>query len=221
MAGDNTLIVTTRTGVRPLGVRGEPLHNAAGQLRRVLQRRLGEQAADLLFFSGQYRNYVLGDFAGAKPLLVRSLAICARVFGPDHLSTAHCLNDLGVAYSFAGDHAAAKPLQERALAIREKALGPEHPYTAQSLCNLAEALVGLGEYAAARPLAERAAAAHEKALGPEHRTTATTPPRVSKKPKARQTPTVALSLVTSMAFKTPSVNAVTWAEMAPGWRSVV
>src|SRR5215470_1292301 len=48
MAGDNTLIVTTRAGVRPLGVRGEPLHNAAAQLRRVVRRRLGNQAADLL-----------------------------------------------------------------------------------------------------------------------------------------------------------------------------
>jgi len=44
----STLIVTTRTGVRPLGVRGEPLHNAAAQLRRVVQRRLGDHAADLL-----------------------------------------------------------------------------------------------------------------------------------------------------------------------------
>src|SRR5690242_11635619 len=48
MPGDSTLIVTTRTGVRPLGVRGEPLHNAAGQLRRVVRRRLGDQVADLL-----------------------------------------------------------------------------------------------------------------------------------------------------------------------------
>ena len=48
MAGENTLIVTTRSGVRPLGVRGEPLHNAASQLRRVIQRRLGRPAADLL-----------------------------------------------------------------------------------------------------------------------------------------------------------------------------
>jgi len=44
----STLIVTTRSGVRPLGVRGEPLHNAAGQLRRVIRRRLGDTAADLL-----------------------------------------------------------------------------------------------------------------------------------------------------------------------------
>lgn len=48
MAGESTLIVSTRTGVRPLGVRGEPLHNAAGQLRRVIRRRLGDASADLL-----------------------------------------------------------------------------------------------------------------------------------------------------------------------------
>ena len=48
MSGEATLIVTTRSGVRPLGVRGEPLHNAAPQLRRVVRRRLGDAAADLL-----------------------------------------------------------------------------------------------------------------------------------------------------------------------------
>jgi hypothetical protein len=48
MAGESTLIVTTRSGVRPLGVRGEPLHNAAPQLRRVISRRLGDAAANLL-----------------------------------------------------------------------------------------------------------------------------------------------------------------------------
>ncbi len=48
MAGETSLIVTTRSGVRPLGVRGEPLHNAAPQLRRVVRRRLGDAAAALL-----------------------------------------------------------------------------------------------------------------------------------------------------------------------------
>src|SRR6478752_4528535 len=48
MPGETTLIVTTRSGVRPLGVRGEPLHNAAPQLRRVVRRRLGDAAADPL-----------------------------------------------------------------------------------------------------------------------------------------------------------------------------
>jgi hypothetical protein len=48
MAGESTLIVTTRTGVRPLGVRGEPLHNWAAQLRGAIRRRLGDGTADLL-----------------------------------------------------------------------------------------------------------------------------------------------------------------------------
>ncbi|WP_421999729.1 SrfA family protein [Reyranella sp.] len=48
MAGETTLIATTRGGVRPLGVRGEPLHNAAAQLRRVVRRRLGDATAGLL-----------------------------------------------------------------------------------------------------------------------------------------------------------------------------
>src|SRR6185437_1678662 len=43
-----TLILTTRLGVRPLGVRGEPLHAVAGQLLAVIRRRLGDQTANLL-----------------------------------------------------------------------------------------------------------------------------------------------------------------------------
>jgi hypothetical protein len=43
-----TLILTTRLGVRPLGVRGDPLHAVAGQLLAVIRRRLGDAPADLL-----------------------------------------------------------------------------------------------------------------------------------------------------------------------------
>jgi hypothetical protein len=43
-----TLLTTTRLGVRPLGVRGEPLHAVAGQLLSVIRRRLGDDTADLL-----------------------------------------------------------------------------------------------------------------------------------------------------------------------------
>lgn len=43
-----TLIMTTRLGVRPLGVRGDPLHAVAGQLIAVIRRRLGDGPADLL-----------------------------------------------------------------------------------------------------------------------------------------------------------------------------
>ncbi|MCW5732874.1 MAG: hypothetical protein KIS73_02045 [Enhydrobacter sp.] len=43
-----TLILTTRLGVRPLGVRGDPLHAVAGQLLSVIRRRLGDGPANLL-----------------------------------------------------------------------------------------------------------------------------------------------------------------------------
>jgi hypothetical protein len=48
MADRPTLILTTRLGVRPLGVRGDPLHAVAGQLLAVVRRRLGDGPADLL-----------------------------------------------------------------------------------------------------------------------------------------------------------------------------
>ncbi len=43
-----TLVRTTLTGVRPLGVRGEPLHHAQAQLRAVVRRRLGDRHFHLL-----------------------------------------------------------------------------------------------------------------------------------------------------------------------------
>src|SRR5258707_12713892 len=42
------LILTTRLCVRPLGVRGDPLHAVAGQLLTVIRRRLGDGPANLL-----------------------------------------------------------------------------------------------------------------------------------------------------------------------------
>src|SRR5260370_14701027 len=41
-------ILPTRLGVRPLGVRGDPLHAVADQLLAVIRRRLGDGPADLL-----------------------------------------------------------------------------------------------------------------------------------------------------------------------------
>jgi hypothetical protein len=43
-----TLVRTTLTGVRPLGVRGEPLHHAEAQIRAVIRRRLGDRHFHLL-----------------------------------------------------------------------------------------------------------------------------------------------------------------------------
>jgi hypothetical protein len=74
MAGETTLIVTTRSGVRPLGVRGEPLHNSAPQLRRVVRRRLGDGAADLLADPQLHENGKAIDWYASWPGAVQPLS---------------------------------------------------------------------------------------------------------------------------------------------------
>jgi hypothetical protein len=48
MPSNATLVRTTQFGARPLGVRGEPLHQAQAQIRDVVRRRLGERHVNLL-----------------------------------------------------------------------------------------------------------------------------------------------------------------------------
>ena len=74
MAGESTLIVTTRTGVRPLGVRGEPLHNWASQLRGAIRRRLGDGAADLLADPQLHEDGKAIDWYAGWPGEVRKVA---------------------------------------------------------------------------------------------------------------------------------------------------
>ena len=106
-----------------------------------------------------------GDFAGARPLFERALAIREKA-GADHPDTAASLSNLAGLLQARGDFAGARPLFERALAIREKA-GADHPDTAASLSNLAGLLQAQGDFETARPLFERALAIGEK-FGPIH-----------------------------------------------------
>lgn len=74
MSVEATLIATTRSGVRPLGVRGEPLHNSAAQIRRVVRRRLGDDAADLLAEPQLHEDGSAIDWYAAWPGAVRQVA---------------------------------------------------------------------------------------------------------------------------------------------------
>jgi tetratricopeptide (TPR) repeat protein len=133
--------------------------------------REDDQAATLANNLG-YSLKMRGDYAAARPLYERALAIRERALGPDHPDTTLSLNNLAALLESQGDYAAARPLHERALAIRERALGLDHPDIATSLNNLAGLLRAQGDYAAARPLFERALAIWERALGPDHPDTA-------------------------------------------------
>lgn len=64
---EQTLILTTGVGLRPLGVRGEPLHATQAQIRAVLQRRLGARHAALLALSQPHeRDSAIDWYADAE-----------------------------------------------------------------------------------------------------------------------------------------------------------
>src|SRR5262249_54579840 len=97
-----------------------------------------------------------GDYAGARPLFERALAILEKALGPDHPDVAGSLINLADPVATSGDYAGARPLFERALAIREKALGPDHPYVAATLSSLAKVEFALGQPTAGLDAALRA-----------------------------------------------------------------
>jgi tetratricopeptide (TPR) repeat protein len=117
--------------------------------------------------------YETGDYAGARPLFERALAIREKALGPDHPDVAANLGNLALLLQDTGDYAGARPLLERALAIAEKALGPDHPDVASDLTNLAGLLRDTGDYGEARALCERVVRINDKVLGPDHPMVAT------------------------------------------------
>jgi hypothetical protein len=55
-----------------------------------------ERAAELLELTGSYSRHALGDYARARPLKERALAIREKALGPEHPDTATSLNDLAL-----------------------------------------------------------------------------------------------------------------------------
>jgi CHAT domain-containing protein len=105
-------------------------------------------------------------------VLLRSLGIYQKVFGPGHPQTALAMNNLAELYRSMGDYVRAKPLYQLSLKVREKVLGPDHPDTAMSLNNLALLYLFMEDFQKAEPLNQRAVGIYEKALGPDHPDTA-------------------------------------------------
>ncbi len=109
-----------------------------------------------------------GEYAAARPLYERALAINEQALGPQHPHVAQSLNNLAGLLHAQGEYAAARPLSERALAINEQALGPQHPDVATGLHNLAWLCYAEAQYAQAVALMRRALVIKVQALGPQH-----------------------------------------------------
>ncbi|MCS6880196.1 MAG: tetratricopeptide repeat protein [Oscillochloridaceae bacterium] len=85
-----------------------------------------------------------GNYAAARPLYERALAIRERALGPDHPDTAQSLHNLAELFRVQGNYAAAEQLMIRALRIYEARLGPDHPDTQRARRNLAAIQQRLG-----------------------------------------------------------------------------
>ena len=128
------------------------------------------ETARLLNEMGVYL-YARAEYAQAKRMLERALAIDEAAFGPNHPKVALQLNNLGLVLKVQGDLTGAKALYERALAIDEAAYGPNHPEVATDLDNLGRVLIEQGDLASAKTLYEQALRIFRGFLGDDHPST--------------------------------------------------
>lgn len=133
-----------------------PLVNIGGALSEV-----SGASNYLLSLLAAYRHGPLAAYALARSLYERVLAVNEIAFGPDHATTATCLNNLGMLLTRQGDFVRARQHLERALSIQEQVRGHNHPSTAPSLNNLGSVLEAQGDYQGAHIYFERALAIRE------------------------------------------------------------
>jgi tetratricopeptide (TPR) repeat protein len=111
------------------------------------------------------QHYDRGEYATARSLFERALALRRAALGDDDLATVQTLAGLALALAQQGDPAAAQPMLDRVLAVRERVLGPDHPDTSEAINDLGYVRRMQGDNDAARQLYERALAIRERTLG--------------------------------------------------------
>lgn len=77
------------------------------------------------------------DFAAARPVLERALAIREAAFGPDNIEVAVSLSDLGLLCYYKGELEQARALFQRAVAIQDRRLPGDNPALVNNYYNLA------------------------------------------------------------------------------------
>jgi len=139
------------------------------QALRISQDLWGEPnrtvASRLTSLAGTYRE--MGDYANARPLYERALAMYEAAHSPPS-SVGVALANYGGLLLDTGNYTAARRIIEQDLATIEQAYGPEDPEVAIKLSVLGRLLHRVGDYEAARSLYERALRMGERIKGAEH-----------------------------------------------------
>ena len=147
------------------------LDKGAERIARDLKGQPDVQAEVLTVIGRVYQR--LGLYDKALPLLEQALALGRRAVGPEHVSIAQSLNELGVLHREHGDLAAAQPLLEESLAMRRRLLGPVDKDVAVTLVEISRVLRDRGLDAPAEPLVRESLAIRRQLFGEAHRETAT------------------------------------------------
>jgi CHAT domain-containing protein len=118
-----------------------------------------EIAATLMIFARALT--LTGDYARARPLYERAIAIRERAFGADAPEVMSIRMPLARLLDTVGDHAAAGALLKGVVAALERTRPRFHPQLGWALLELGFHDVQTGDFGAARPLLERALAIGE------------------------------------------------------------
>ncbi|HEY3208476.1 MAG TPA: toll/interleukin-1 receptor domain-containing protein [Actinomycetota bacterium] len=133
----------------------EELAVAGRTIARLLRRTAG-------YLTGR------AQFAEARSMIERALALDKETFGADHPEVAMDLVALGRIQRAMEDLPGARDSLERALAVHEAAYGPQHARVAVDLIKLGRLLRAMGNLPAAREKLERGVALAETIFGPDH-----------------------------------------------------
>jgi len=113
-----------------------------------------------------------GRYAEAATAYSAALDEAEQQLGPEHITIAEILVNIGTLRALQRQDAKARAAFERSLEIREKALGADHLQVGFTLLTIAMLTHKQGQYAAAEAMYRRALPILENKLGPEHERTA-------------------------------------------------
>jgi len=106
-----------------------------------------------------------GLYAEAVKTETKALTLSRQSPGPETVSTAECLANLGHAYQDLGNYTNAEAMFEQSLQIRENVQGMENMDTMAALANLGALYTLMGRYSRAEPLLQQALKINEESSG--------------------------------------------------------
>jgi eukaryotic-like serine/threonine-protein kinase len=115
--------------------------------------------------------WYLGDGKAAEAQYEPARAIFAKILGPDHRDTLHCLIQLGISYGIQGRNKDSVNLYEEILPICKAKFGPDARETLQCLNNLAMGLWTLDKHEEAIRIHREVLAIKKVKYGPDDRST--------------------------------------------------